>query len=54
MAPKAHNHSRRSRRARRFGTAVASQWLLVLLSHTLATILLMVVTGWLHVPACGG
>jgi hypothetical protein len=53
MTAKAHNHSRRDR-ARRVGAALASQWLLVLLSHTLATILLMVVSGWLHVPACGG
>jgi|GEM_PF-6141007 len=51
---KAHTRSRRSRRLSRIPKAICSQWLLVLLSHTLATICVMVVALWLHLPGCGG
>lgn len=54
MATRAHQHSRRSRRLRRFRKAVCGQWLLSLTARTLSTILLMVVARWLHLPMPGG
>lgn len=54
MAPKAHRHTRRFRRPQRIRNAVCGQWLLVLLARTLATILLMVIARWLHLPMPGG
>lgn len=54
MATKAHHHSRRSRRLRRVGNAVCGQWLLALIARTLASIILMVVARWLHLPVPGG
>jgi hypothetical protein len=54
MATKAHHRSRLSRRLRRIRRTVSHQWLLVLLSHTLATLLLMVVARLLPLPGCGG
>lgn len=57
MATQAHTHSRRPRpqRARRIAVTVSGHWLLVLLSHTLATIIVMVVFGQvLHLPSCDG
>lgn len=51
MATKAHHHSRRFHRLRRVRSALCSQWLLVLLAHTLTTTLLMLVAHWLHVPS---
>jgi hypothetical protein len=51
MATKAH---RRSRRSRRLDKKFDAHWLLVLLARTLASLLLMVVTQWLHLPSCGG
>jgi hypothetical protein len=54
MATEAHHRSRRSRRLRRVRNAVCGQWLLALIARTLATVLLMVVARWLHVPVPGG
>jgi hypothetical protein len=54
MATKAHHRSRRFRRLRRIRKTVGHQWLLVLVSHTLATLLLMVVARLLPLPGCGG
>jgi hypothetical protein len=52
MATRAHQHSRRSRRLRRY--AVCGRWLLPLIARTLSTVLLMVVARWLHLPVPGG
>jgi hypothetical protein len=55
MATKTHPHvSRSCRRAiRRVGDTVAGHWLVVL-SHTIAVIVLLVLDRILHVPSCGG
>jgi hypothetical protein len=53
MATKSHSRARRSRRLSRVGQPLRSQWLLVLLAHTLATLLQMVVASWLHLPGPG-
>jgi len=53
MATRAHHRSRRSR-LRRVRKAVCGQWLLALIARTLATVLLMVVARWLHLPMPGG
>lgn len=54
MATRAHQHSRRARRLRRVRNAVRGQWLLALIARTLSTVLLMVVSRWLHLPMPGG
>jgi hypothetical protein len=54
MATKSHHRSRRFRRLRRVRRTVGHQRLLVLLSHTLATLLLMVVARLLPLPGRGG
>jgi hypothetical protein len=51
MATKAHHHERRPRRRlRRIRKAVCGQWLLDLLAHTLASIVVALVASWLHLP----
>lgn len=54
MATKAHQHAQRSRRLRRVRNAARGQWLLALVARSFATILLMVVARWLHLPMPGG
>jgi hypothetical protein len=49
MATKAHRHTRRSRRAP--NTNIRSQWLVALVARTLASLLLMLVARWLHLPS---
>jgi hypothetical protein len=52
MATKAHRHIRRPRRAH--NTSSRSQWLMALVARTLASLLLMVVAHWLHLPLPSG
>jgi hypothetical protein len=47
MATKAHRHSRRSRRLH---SKFEAHWLLVLIARTLASIVVALVTRWLHLP----
>lgn len=51
MATKAHGHTRRPRPAH--NTNSRGQWLIALVARTLASLLLMVVARWLHLPSCG-
>jgi hypothetical protein len=51
MATKAHTRSQRVRHVLR---TVSGHWLLALLSHTLATAILLVLARWLHLLGCGG
>lgn len=52
MATKTRNHVRRNRRgySRRIAKVVAESWLLVLASHTLATIVVLAVERVLRLP----
>jgi hypothetical protein len=52
MATKSHHRSRRFCRVSRVRRAIYRQWMLVLLSHTLATIVVMVAARLLHLPGC--
>jgi hypothetical protein len=54
MATKAHHRKRHSRRLRHVRKTLRGQWLLILLAHTLATIVVMVAAKWLHLPVPGG
>lgn len=54
MATRAHRRSRRFRRLHCVRNAVCGQWLLALFARTLSTILLMIVSRWLHLPMPGG
>ena len=49
-----NDHRSRHHRARRLVRAVGGHWLLVLVSHTVASIVVLAVAHFLHVPACGG
>jgi hypothetical protein len=51
MATKSHRHSARRRSV---GSALRQQWLVALIARTTATVLLMVVARWLHLPMPGG
>jgi hypothetical protein len=55
MATHTHTTNRRPRRhgVRLVGKVVAGHWLLVLLSHTIAVVVLMVVDHFLRVTPCG-
>jgi hypothetical protein len=55
MATHAHTRSRRPRRhgVRLVGRTIAGHWLLVLLSHTIAVIVLMLIDSYLRVSPCG-
>jgi hypothetical protein len=56
MATQVHNRSQRPRRhrVRRVTKAMCGHWLLVLVSHTVATIVVMIVGHLLHVLPYSG
>lgn len=56
MAHKVTRHSGTPQRhgLRRLAKTVASHWVLVAVSHSIATVAIMVGAQLLHVPSCGG
>jgi hypothetical protein len=50
---KKHSGTAKRRGLRRLATTVASHWVLVAVSHTVATIAIMVGAQLLHVSSCG-
>lgn len=56
MATKTPTHTQRrlGRRLRHVGRTVFGHWLLALVSHTLALVILLVVERFVHPSWCGG
>jgi hypothetical protein len=54
MATKAHRLTRHRSRFSRLRQALSGDWLLALIARMIATILVAILTRWLHLPAHWG